>query len=67
MIQFNGMVFDAEAVKQLLDLGTEGAGGLGEDHDLVVLDVLLHLLHGGPGHRSHRYAAAVKLTFSVGF
>ena len=53
LIQLQGFVLYLLIVKQLLDLGAEGAGGLAEDHHLVVTDVLLHLLHGGAGDGSH--------------
>merc|ERR1719300_216020 len=40
---------------QALELHTcvQGTCSLGEDHHLVVLDELLHLLHGGAGDGSH--------------
>ena len=52
LIQLQDLIFKALAVKELLYFGAEGTGGLGEDHDLVVLDVVLHHLHGA-GHRRH--------------
>ena len=51
-IQFKSCVLNSKTLEQLLDPGAEGTGGLGEGHDLVVLDVVLHHLHGA-GHRRH--------------
>ena len=46
LVQFNCCVLNAKTIKELLDSDTEGAGGLAEDHNLVVLDEGLHLLQG---------------------
>ena len=48
LIQLEGFVFNFFLFKQLLDLRTEWTGGLGEHHDLVVLDVLINHLDGRP-------------------
>ena len=53
LIQFQDFIFETKTVKEILDLGAEGAGGLGEDHHLVVLDPLLDHLHGGARHWRH--------------
>ena len=48
LIQLEGFVFNFFLFKQLLDLRAEWTGGLGEHHDLVVLDVLINHLDGRP-------------------
>ena len=48
LIQLKGFVFNFFLFKQLLDLRAEWTGGLGEHHDLVVLDVLINHLDGRP-------------------
>ena len=53
LIQLQNLIFKTKTVKEILDLGAEGAGGLGEDHHLVVLDSLLNHLHGGARHWRH--------------
>ena len=53
LIQLESFVLNFFLVEKPLDLRTERARGLGEHHDLVVLDVLIHHLDGRPGDRSH--------------
>ena len=48
LIQLESFVLNFFLVKKPLDLRTEWTRGLGEHHDLVVLDVLIHHLDGRP-------------------
>ena len=53
LIQLQHLNLDFELLKEILDLGAEGAGGLGEDHDRVSGHQLVHSLHGGGGDGRH--------------
>ena len=53
LIKLQNFILVSKTIKKLFYSCAEGTGSLGEDHHLVVLDVLLHLLHGGAGDGSH--------------
>ena len=58
MIQLQDLDLHLHLLEEVLDLGAEGAGGLGEDHDPVGGHHLVHNLHGGGGDGGHGGQAA---------
>ena len=58
LIQLQDLDLHLHLLEEVLDLGAEGAGGLGEDHDPVGGHHLVHNLHGGGGDGGHGGQAA---------
>ena len=61
LIQLEDLNLHFELLEEVLDLGAEGAGGLGEDHDPVGGHQLVHGLHGGGGDGRHGGQAPAQL------